>query len=150
LEGIKITKEELKQATSNLKYLLNKSERENFVISDEYLSWLEKFVMKHRGFNNYGMIFVENNSIISDYDVKMMKKLEFLYEIIMQYARNNNISPNCNAFYNSFNIKNNDVNYIINEVQEQALVYSIEIPYFEVEGAIDLKSISDNAILERK
>ena len=96
--------------------------------TDNYINWLENFTLKNPIFDDS---FVYNFNVDIN-DIENINNLRTFFDIISNYAEENNIQPLVNEeSYIKYCIKHNDIYYIISRVSN-------------VEGSFRLERVSKN------
>lgn len=85
--------------------------KEEILSNLDYMNWLQDFTAQHYSFSDVSLLDFPLE--ITDEDKKQIEKLELLYEIIDEYARENYIFPNEGEFDYYFHFKYKNIGYII-------------------------------------
>ena len=85
--------------------------RDNLRINDDYINWLEKFTSINGGFDT--MLLIYNADKYSDFDRENIENIETLYEVIVEFAEKNYITPISTELGNYYSVKHDDNGFYI-------------------------------------
>jgi len=125
------------------------------MLSDtEYIKWLDRFTLKHSGFDDSEWLYFPNK--ISKKDMEHIKDLYLMYSIIEKYSNENYIYPLECKFGNFYKIRFNDIGFEIGVLVGQGTVFfcnRVEIDnekdFIDFNDIINNKT-SENTLLIKK